>query len=292
MPLALSIGIALGIAAALAFNLGLALQKRASGRLPRVAENPGGDVATVKAFFSDPIWLAGSTCLLLGWGLEWLALLYAPIGLVLPAMPAGGALLAILAVRWFGEHLRKSEWAGVVACCGGAVLLGLSLDPDREVAGTHIVVAPLVVVVVVAFGLAALASLAIRSKRARAEIVLPLAAGIAYGATGLLTKALGVALTSTHPAVDTSLVVIALVVLSAAGLVLLQAAWQRGRAIVVATLTTTLSTGLPVLVGPIAFDEPWPNGMKLAVRIGAFLLILLGAIALATRTNPPSAPSP
>jgi drug/metabolite transporter (DMT)-like permease len=199
----------------------------------------------------------------------------------MPTAIAGIALLAVLAVRWFGERLRAIEWLGVAAAVLGVVVAALSTDPGAEEAGTTVDLPALAVSVAALVALAAAAARAARAAPRFAETAFAAAAGLVYAATGTLTKALSLAALSRGDLLASAAAVGAIAGLSVAAVFLLQAAYQAGRAVVVVTVSSVLHSFTPAALGIVVFGESWPGGGRGALRGGALALLLAGFVALA-----------
>jgi drug/metabolite transporter (DMT)-like permease len=271
-------GIALALSASFCFNVGLALQKRAALSLPRVR---GWSPATVVAFVRNRAWLAANATIAAGWILQFLALRIAPIGVVMPAVAAGVVFQAWLAVRWFGERLGASESCGIAACAVGVVLIGMSIDSSLEIASSSIDLQRTGLVVVVLGASSAFAIGAARFDSRWSESGLAIAAGLLYAGTGLLTKVLGIFAARDGAALEVALTVLVMLALGGAAIFVLQAAQQRGRALVVVPVMGVLADFLPALLGPLVFGEVWPRGRFAWLRLAALLTILIGMFLLA-----------
>jgi uncharacterized membrane protein len=269
--------IVLALIASVCFNMGLAIQKRAALTLPHF-KWPLMDA--LRSFVVHRGWLAGNLLVALGWCLQFVAFLFAPVGVVLPAVAAGVGLQAWLAQRWFNEKLHPSEWAGVAACSLGVLLVALSVDPHHDASSRFMHGGVLTCSVGALAALAALALWLARHGRWR-EGALATAAGLLYATTGLLTKALSI--TSFHdrsPGLSLGLVVL-LAGISVAALLVAQAAYQRGRSMVVVPVMGALADFVPVALSPSVFSEGWPHGYHSLVRIFGFAFILCGLWLLA-----------
>jgi drug/metabolite transporter (DMT)-like permease len=275
---ALFSGVVLALIASLCFNVGLALQKRAALSLPRVR---GFSPATALAFARNRAWLLANATIGAGWILQFLALRLAPIGVVMPAVAAGVVFQAWLAVRWFGERLGVSESCGIAACAVGIVLIGMSIDPNLEAASSSLDSVTTTIVVVVLAAASALALAAARVDARLSESGLAISAGLLYAGTGLLTKVLGIYAARDGARLDLALTVLVMLALGGAAIFVLQAAQQRGRALVVVPVMGVLADFLPALLGPVVFGESWPHGRFAWLRLGALMAILLGMFLLA-----------
>jgi hypothetical protein len=268
-------GLSLAITSMICYSLGVVVQKRRALALPAFSG------ATAKTFISDGGWLGGTALSLVGWLLELGAMQYAPMGLVKPAMAAGIGLLAFFAVRWLDERLRVREWAGVMACSVGLAFLAFSTDPQVEVAA-HVsnggVLLPALVVLIALASVALV--VALRSSNA-AELGFGCAVGLLYAGTGLLTKALGIALVDDRNYARAFLLLAVMVGMGAVSLFALQRAYQGGRAIVVVTVVGVLADFLPIVLGGPVFGEAWPHGAFGVARLIGIATMLLGLPTLA-----------
>lgn len=270
-------GVGLALAASACFNIGLALQKRAALQLPRVR---GFTPATFAAFLRARRWLLASSLIVVGWVLQFFALRLAPIGIVLPAVASGVVFQAWLAVRFFGEHLGPTEAWGIAACAAGVVLIGISIDPKIEVATQVIDLRALWLVLAVLITSSALGVVAAKAKSHWSETGLALSAGLLYATTGLLTKALGIFGWRDDSRLAALVTLVAMIALGVAAVFVLQAAQQRGRALVIVPLMGVVADFLPALLGPVVFDESWPRGRLAWVRVAALLAIVAGMLLL------------
>lgn len=274
----LLLGMGLGLCASLCFNLGLALQKRAALDLPRLRS---ASIGALRGFLTSRGWLGAGALISSGWLLQFAALSFAPIGLVMPAVAAGVAFQALLAQRWFGERLTPPDLAGVAACSAGVVLMALSLDPRGELTGLDIDWArTLITAGSLAFLALVLAGVA-RGSGSWSGTGLGAAAGLLFAATGILTKALGIGALHEQSVPVSAATLALMLLLGGLALTLLQAAHQRGRAIVVIPLMGMLADFIPASMGALLFAEPWPAGWPRAVRLFAFAAIAVGILLLA-----------
>ena len=96
-----------------------------------------------------------------------------------------------------------------------------------------------------------------------------------------MTKVLGIFAARDGARVELALTVFVMLALGGAAIFVLQAAQQRGRALVVVPLMGVLADFLPALLGPTVFGESWPRGRFAALRLCALGAILLGMFLLA-----------
>ena len=73
---------------------------------------------------------------------------------------------------------------------------------------------------------------------------------------------------------------------------LIQLAFQRGRALATAGISSFCTNALPIAGGILIFDEGVPHGVLGALRIAAFGCVVVGAAALARRDRLTEEPAP
>jgi hypothetical protein len=254
-----ALGLVLSVASAVAINGSYALQHTAAAGLPRLTlRRP---VWSLLSLFRNRRWLAGFFTGIGGWTLYVVALRLAPLSLVQAASAGGIAVLAIGVGR-----LSPSERVGVGAALVGLALLGLSLGAHPAssrgtVGGVALWLGGSLVAVV----------LAIRLLGGGAGF--GTAAGILYAAGDVATKA---------AVGGGSRLWFVPVLLACHGLafVCLQAAFQRGGRLGTAGLAVLWTNALPIAAGTAIFAESLPGGWRGAARVAAFVLVLVGAVAL------------
>jgi hypothetical protein len=253
-------GLALAVASAVAIAGGYALQHSSASRLPPLTlRRP---VSSALLLLRSGPWLVGSVTGIGGWVLYVVALRLAPLSLVQAASAGGIGVLAV------GMRLSRAERFGVAAALGGLVLLALSVGSHPPTGrGT---VLGVVVWVLVSGAIAG--GLATRP----AAATLGTAAGILYAAGDVATKAavVGGARLAFAPLV---------LACHAAAFVCLQLAFQRGSRLSSAGLAVLWTNALPIAAGMALFSEALPGGVRGALRILAFVLVLAGAVALSRR---------
>ena len=77
-------------------------------------------------------WLLGTGLSILGWPLQVVALLLAPLVVVQPALAAGLLVLMFLAQRMLGEHAGRYEHLAMAAIVIGVIGAGLSAPPRSD----------------------------------------------------------------------------------------------------------------------------------------------------------------
>lgn len=261
------------ISATLLIQLGYFLWKVSADGQPKIGTAPGLVVA--KALISDWRWTLGFLSTSAGWVLFVQATALGDISLVQPLMSAGDLLLVILAVVFLNERLVTVEWLGVVLTVFGAV--ALSADAGESAMTGYAGHRLLGLIAVLLIAVIALL-LGIR-RSGRPEILLALVVGMCFGAGSILTKALTNGYSDPGHMVATWAILIdplllAVVAANVAGLVLLQAAFQRGRAAVIVPIQLALANAVTVIAGVAIFAEHITNLRAIGI------LLILGGTAL------------
>jgi len=283
------IAVACAVAASLAFNYAMYMQKKAVGTLPEVKMQLSWQV--LKAFLTNGRWLASMIVVLLGSVLYAIALTMAPISIVQPIMASGVALLAYLAVKNLGEKPRRIDLVAIGLSILGVILIGVSLaeglpkDVKHSPGSLWIFTAVLIVVAIIVPLTVA------RGSNARLAAALGISVGMMYGLSAVFAKLMledwgarwsrqGVM------ALFSSIFLIAWAVTLVPSFIVLQAAFQKGMAIVVVPLMASLSQLVPIAVGMVALHEKFPRSIALSViRIIAFALILVATVILSRRAE-------
>jgi hypothetical protein len=267
-------GLALALASAGAINWGFFIQHEAASRLPPLTiRRP---LRSLWSLFRNARWTAGFFLGIGGWTLYVAALALAPLSLVQAASAGGIGVLALLT----GTRVPR-ERAGVGLSIAGLVLLGVSLGGGAGSSGAGSIEAA-------ALWLACSAAAAAVAAFPGARLLAPgaglgAAAGILYAAGDVGTKA------AVHGGPRLAFVP-ALLACHGLAFVALQLGFQRGGPLATAGVATLLTNLLPIAAGLAIFGEPLPGGLLGAVRLLAFVLVVLGASALATQGTPAAAP--
>jgi len=264
----IELGFAVAVASAVAIGGGYGLQHEGASSLPPLTlRRP---LHSLGLLARHRRWTIGFFTGIGGWVLYVVALRLAPLSLV-QAASAGG--IGVLALR---GRLGRAERLGVGAALGGLVLLAITLGAHAPTGrGTIAGVAVWIAVSAAAAGGATLL---------RTAPALGAAAGVLYAAGDVGTKA------AVHG--GTRLVFVP-VLLACHGLafVCLQLAFQRGAPLASAGLAVLWTNTLPIVAGAVLFSESLPGGWRGDVRVAAFVLVLLGAVAL-SRSQMPGGSTP
>src|SRR5271170_4770879 len=144
------LGIAAAVGASTLYSLGIALQAmdaKESSREDNLRLALAWDLAKRSR------WLLGTGLSILGWPLQVIALLLAPLVVVQPALAAGLLALLFFAERMLGEHAGRYEHVATAAIVLGVVGIALTAPPRST---THAGEELTITLVLVALGLASL----------------------------------------------------------------------------------------------------------------------------------------
>jgi uncharacterized membrane protein len=265
--------VALGAGAACAasslYNLGLALQALDA------RDAPAGDalrLSLLTRLVRRRRWLAGTALNILGWPLQTVALLLAPLAVVQPSLAFGLVLLLGVAGWRMGERVGVREVAAVLAILGGVALLAVvAPEPSTRHAGAAGVAAVLGVV-----GAVALVPFALRAAGRGGGAAAAIGAGTALAWSGLSTKLVADALHAGD--VATLLVWTAATGLaSGVGLLAEMTALQQRPATQVAPVVFVVQVLVPVLAAPLLARE---HGGHVAATAFGVAVVVAGALVL------------
>jgi hypothetical protein len=270
----LAAGLFLALVAGGALNVGFFVQHGATNTM--VSLSLRRPLRSVRLLTTNRQWMVGYATGWVGWGIYIAALSLAPLSLV-QAVSAGGVGVLAIVVHRFGTPLVTRERRGAAIAVGGLVLLGLSLTARVPTAPPAHTGTLLIVILAGSAGAGLLAGLAAASIRPAAA--LGSAAGILFGVGDLATKG----------AVDGNglFFVPILAACTALGFVALQLAFQQGRVLETAGVSTLVNNLIPIVGGLVVFHEGLPAGLAGAARVGSFAAVVCGAVLLA---HPPPDP--
>jgi hypothetical protein len=214
---------------------------------------------------------------LVGWPLEILALLLAPLTVVQPCLASGLILLLWLGARKLGEAPGRREVVAVAAIVigvAGVAWAAPERTTDHAGAGAIALALGLISIPIVAPYL-------LRRKATAAALLATVSAGCGYAWTAIASKLL-----TDELAAGALLVAVAWLATAAAseGLALLSemSALQRQPATRVAPTMFAVQVLVPVLLAPLIFGEAWSTTPLGGVALVGFMAIAVaGTILLA-----------
>jgi hypothetical protein len=270
-------GIAAATGASTLYSLGIALQATDA---KEASHDHHLRLALVAGLVRRSRWLLGTGLSILGWPLQVVALLLAPLVVVQPALAAGLLVLLFLGERMLGEHAGRSEHLATVAIVVGVLGTAVCAPPrtTSETAG-HLVVT----LVLVALAVGALLPYALRALgHPRPELTM-VCAGLAYAWSGVATK-LATDDLSSHHLVAAGLWGLSTAAASGVGVLSEMSALQSRPAIQVAPVVFVTQTVVPVALAPLLFGERFSATPLAGVPLSISLAVLVAGAAVLARS--------
>lgn len=267
-------GLAAALGAAACYDGGYALQALEARGVP-AAEALRASLLVSLA--RRPRWLAGIVLAAAGWGLQLVALRFAPVTLVQPALACGLILLLVLGQRVLHEPVGVREWAAALVILVGVGVVAL-VAPERHSAPSDSGLA-------VALGLLGALAVAPYAARGRARppgALLVASAGAADVWAVLAARELGDELAAGRLALAAAWAVGAGSAVLA-GLTSEMTALQRVPATRVGPAVLVMQIVGPVALAPLVLGEGWGDtplgGAVLVAAVGAVLAAAVWLLA-------------
>lgn len=269
-------GLALAVIAALATSAAFLFEHRGAVQAPAVTiRHP---LRSISGLFHSRWFAIGWIVAAMAWLLHLGALALAPLSVVQAVLSGGIVFLAVLAERFFGFHLGRRQWAGILITATGLAVIGVTQSEHGE--GDDHALAALIAmecgVLTFAVGLVWFSS---RHPllRAREGLVLGIAAGALYGVSDIALKYLtGV--------VDEGLLELispwtaAAMIAATIGFFSSARGLQLGPGVEVIALMSVAANLVAIAGGVLVFREAIGTGaLEIAGRFVAFSLVIAGA---------------
>jgi len=268
----LALGILAAVGASVLYNTSIALQALEVRDVPH---EHSLRASLIGKLVRNRKWLGATALGLLGWPLEIVALLLAPLTVVQPCLVSGLVVLLWLGATKLGETPGRREFIAVAAIIAGVGGVAWAA-PDRTTdhAGT--------VAIAVALGLVAIPIVLpylLRKRAATLSFLAVLSAGFGYAWTAIASKLL-----TDELAAGTLLVAAAWLAtaLASEGLALLSemSALQRRPATHVAPVMFAVQVLVPVILAPLIFEERWSTTPLDGAALVAFMGVALAGTML------------
>jgi drug/metabolite transporter (DMT)-like permease len=271
------IGLALALASALATNVAFLLKHRGAVLAPLV--RGAHPLRSAAGLFSSKWFSVGLAVAVGAWALHVGALALAQLSSVQAVLSGGLVFLAVLAERYFGFHLGRRQWIGVIVTAVGLATIALTGGSQAGENGRYALAALITVecaVFAVGVALAAISTHR-RILQAAEGMLLGAAAGALFGVSDIAIKYLTNAVNGgvlelispwTLAALAASVIAF---YASARGL-------QVGPGLEVIALTSIAANLTAIVGGVLVFREPIGTGpFAIAGRLIAFCLVVAGA---------------
>ena len=273
----LVLGIGAAVGASVFYSLGIALQAMDAKEAPQ-AEHLR--LALVWGLVRRGRWMLGTGLSIIGWPLQVLALLLAPLVVVQPALAAGLLVLVFLGQRMLGEHAGRHEHIAMTAIVVGVIGAGLCAPP-RSTSHTseHLTIA----LVLLGLALASLLPYLLRVIRRSPASVTIICAGLAFGWSGIATKLASDDLSHGYIVVA-GVWGLATAAASAVGVLSESSSLQSRPAIQVAPVVFVTQTIVPVTLAPLLFGERFSDTPLDGIPLGLSLALLVTGAAVLVRS--------
>lgn len=265
------LGTAVALASASSYSVGVILQSLEAREVPATESLR---LSLLRRLVTRRRWVIGTLCVMLGWGLQAAALALAPLGVVQPALAVGLFVLLIAGARLTNEYVGRREVLAVLAISVGVAGLGFVSPKGDE--GGHaalLVMGPALAV----FAAVALAPYLLRGRPHPVLVVI--GAGVAYAATGFMTKFVADALSQTELLAAAAWLA-ATICAAVLGLVSEMTALQARSAIRVFPGVLVIQIVLAVLLAPLLAGEQWSTDPMRVVVLGVSLAVLAAGTAV------------
>lgn len=288
------VGLALALASAFATSAAFLFKQRGAIAAPAVdGRHP---LRSAAGLFHSRWWTIGWLVALGAWLLHVGALALAPLSIVQAVLSAGLVFLAVLADRFFGFHLGRRQWIGLVVTAAGLVVVGLT---SGRLHGARSSLAGLIGVecgVLAIGGLLVLGSVKLDNTHRNEGMMLAVAAGALFGVSDVAIKYL------THSGDGDLLALLPWVLAALLAMVVSFYASARslqlGPGLEVIALTSVAANIVAISGGILVFHDPIGSGpAQIVGRVLAFCFVVLGAGLMPAPTRarsgggPPESPA-
>jgi hypothetical protein len=272
----LLIGIALAAGASTLYSLGIAVQALDA----RVASARDTLRLSLLAHLMRRVrWVLGTGMTILGWPLQILALAFAPLVVVQPALACGLLVLLAAGERLLGERPGRRELLSVAAIVAGVIGIAALAPPHT----THHVHGAAVYVVLTLLGLGAFAPFLFQlAGRAGANVTM-IGAGLGFAWSGLVNQFVADAAQNDHWGTAISWAAGAAAA-AIVGLICEMSVLQRRPAIVVGPVVFVVQTLIPVMLAPLVFQSSFLDSPLSGLPILVCLFVLLGGATAIARS--------
>ena len=271
------VGLALALACAVATSVAFLLKHRGAVLAPDVQiRHPLRSAADL---FRSRWFAIGWGVAVGAWVLHVAALALAPLSIVQAVLSGGLVFLAVFAERFFGFHLGRRQWAGVLVVAAGLAVIGLTSGPDDSNPPAYAPAALIAVECGVLVASAAVAAVAAHDRipAATQGLLLGVAAGALFGVSDVAIKYLADAVENgvlelISPWTGAALLAsVGAFYASARGL-------QLGPGVEVIALTSVAANLVAIVGGILVFRDPVGSGaLEITGRMLAFCLVIAGA---------------
>jgi drug/metabolite transporter (DMT)-like permease len=294
----LPLGIIIGIVAGAMFSIGTALQKKAAAGLPKIESQAGKQ--NIKNFLSNRTWLLGIILVTAQWYIALLAMPLLPLSVFSSLMGVNLAILVAFSYFYLKEPVKRRELMGIASIIVGVVILGLTAHKRAgKITLTEMIAyftkpRAVLYTILLMVGVGAPIVYSRTKKHVHGDVAFGLAAGFLLAIGQIYSKAFmsgfneGQSLSVTATTFIWWIFILLLAIGNLGNMVTIQFGFQKGKAVVVATLAQVTGLVGGMLGGVIIFNE-WGGLVPaiLGLKIGAVAAIFAGMIILSRRIGQP-----
>jgi hypothetical protein len=283
-------GLGLALGSALGTNVAFLFKQRGAVLAPAVrARHP---LRSAVGLFRSRWFSLGWGVAVVAWGLHVGALALAPLSVVQAVLSGGLVFLAVFAERYFGFHLGRRQWAGLIVTALGLAVIAVTGGAHTSALRRYSLAALIAVECgVLALG-AALIWISMRgSLDAGAQgLLLGVAAGVLFGVSDIALKYLTAALRGGWRGIVSEWTLAALVA-SVLAFYASARALQLAPGVAVIAFTSVAANLAAIMGGILVFRDPIGIGAPAIVgRVIAFCLVIAGAALMPAPLRASAAP--
>jgi drug/metabolite transporter (DMT)-like permease len=272
----LLVGLGLTVGSAFVTNVGFLLRHRGAVNAPDVdVRHP---LRSAVGLFRSKWWTIGYGLAFIAYALHVGGLALAPLSLVQAVLAGGLVLLGVIAERWFGFHLGKREWTGVVLASIGLALLTLTSGGETGGDSSKYSLAAMLAWESALVGIGTLLIVMHRSteRDSRKGILLGVAAGLLFTVSHVAVKA---ATGNVDQGVSHAAPFVLLALCTGICAFFASArSLQVGEGVAVIAVTSIASNASSIPAGIVVFGDPLGTGAAtIALRCAAFVLVVAAA---------------
>lgn len=277
----ISLGVGVGLLCALLSALGtnLAFLFKHRGALAAPDVDVRHPLRSAIDLFRSRWWTIGWCVAVVAFALHVAALALAPLSIGQAVLAGGLVFLAVLAERFFGFDLGRRQWIGI-----GLVAVSLSLltltggNPGGESSSDYSIAGMIIFEgIAVGVGLLLVLSHLVERIPVQRGVLLGIAAGLGFGIADVAIKALSGDLGS-GPIGFLSPWSVVIVTAAIFSFFASARSLQIGDGVAVIAVTSVAANLTAIVAGLAVFgDELGDGALEIGVRVGAFILILVGA---------------
>ena len=282
----LFLGLVLAGVSALVTQVGFLLRHRGAVAAPDVdVRRP---IATTVGLFRSKWWTIGYALAVVAYVCHVGALTLAALSLVQAVLAGGLVVLGVIAERYFGFHLERRQWAGVILTALGLAMLAITGEARSGQDSADYSIAAMLIFEAALAGLGATLILSCRSERGKDQsgILLGLAAGLLFTTTHVAVKALTGKIDTTVAEVFLSPYLYLALLGGVAAFFASARSLQLGPAVPVIAVTAIAGNASAIPAGIVVFGDPVGGGtFEIGVRMVAFALVIAAAALIPAPTR-------